>query len=175
MAITVKTTFNDEARAALRDLALVAPVNIKKRKLGKVLFAVAVLLFALAAVMTFLNHRYVLALVCVVGAALCMWMTMPGAQRYQDALMSRAQQKQMPETFPKQAEYSFNEESVVISSSAGLGAYTWDSFLGWGTVKNFMYVKRADGPVLLIDTNTLTEEEVATLAALLTEHLAKEN
>lgn len=68
-------------------------------------------------------------------------------------------------------EYHFDAEGIEIISQTGYGKNYWTAFKEYGTMGQYIYVKRKDNKMVLIDKNDLSAEELEELTQLLSDHV----
>lgn len=56
--------------------------------------------------------------------------------------------------------YTILDEGITVDSELGLGKYGWDTFLGWGNIRNFIFLLVNSRQVILIDKENLNEKEL---------------
>lgn len=65
-------------------------------------------------------------------------------------------------------EYIFDTEGIEIVSQTGYGENYWTAFKEYGTMGQYIYVKRKDNKLILVDKNDLSKDELDELMQFLT-------
>lgn len=68
-------------------------------------------------------------------------------------------------------EYTFDTEGIEVVSQTGYGKNYWSSFKEYGTMGQYIYVKRKDNKLVLVDKNDLSKDETEELMQLLSENI----
>lgn len=64
-------------------------------------------------------------------------------------------------------EYEFSENGVAIRSEIGRSENKWSAFKLWGTYEDYIYLRRVDDGMILVDKGNLSGDDVDELVALL--------
>lgn len=64
-------------------------------------------------------------------------------------------------------EYIFDEDGIQILSEMGDGKNHWNAFKEYGTMGQYIYAKRKDNKMILVDQNDLSTDELEELKQLL--------
>ncbi len=102
---------------------------------------------------------------CVAGVlflvfALC-------GKKYQKFIIRFSQRKIDPAILNSDREYFFDENGVKVQSVVEESMNSWDKFQSWGTCKNYIYLKRKDKKMMLVDQDKLSADELSELKRLL--------
>ncbi len=59
--------------------------------------------------------------------------------------------------------YDINEEGITIKSELGEGQTNWNGFISSGEKENYIWIRRIDNQMILIEKNNLSSEELEEL------------
>lgn len=152
---------------ALIDILLMNEKNTKKRKRGRIAFAVLAIITLLLAVRSYLRFRYVFAVFYVVLCIWCAFMATIGEKIEQKLVLKKIQSNADEKLKSGVREYWFDENGVTIYSETGHGVYKWNAFKLWGTFRDYIYLKRIDEGTILVDNKALSDSEKDELEKLL--------
>lgn len=157
-----KLQVNDEARAALVELALESKGNRRRRRIMRPVC------FVLAAAYLLLGVSYVrdaetatgviLLAFAAVLAALALW-----ARRLQGWMLRLMQRRADKRLNSGERSYVFAEDGVEILSEIGKGKSFPNAFECWGQTGHYYYLKRVDNQYILADERDLTPEQAGEL------------
>ena len=68
-------------------------------------------------------------------------------------------------------EYHFDTDGIEIISQLGYSKNYWTAFKEYGTMGQYIYVKRKDNKLVLVDKNDLSKDETEELLQLLSENI----
>jgi hypothetical protein len=152
---------------ALIDILLANEKNTKKRKRGRIAFAVLAIITLLLAVRSYLHFRYAFAVFYVVLCIWCIFMATIGEKLEQKLVLKKIQSNADEKLKSGVREYCFDENGVTIDSETGYGVYKWDAIKRWGTYQDYIYLKRIDEGTILVDKKALSDSEADELQKLL--------
>lgn len=152
---------------ALIEIWLLSEKNIRKRKLGRIAFAIIAILTALLAVRGYFHYKVGTAVMFGAFCAFSVFMATVGATLEQKLILKKAQNKADDRMKSGVREYGFSESGVTIDSELVHSESDWNAFKLWGTYKDYIYLRRIDDGMILINKNSMTGDEFNELAALL--------
>lgn len=68
-------------------------------------------------------------------------------------------------------EYVFDNDGIKIKSQMGCGENYWNAFKEYGHFGEYIYVKRKDNKIILVDKNDLTSSEIDELLSLFSNNI----
>lgn len=169
--VTYRMELDEEKRRAAIEVALESPDNVRRRKIGgRVLVALGALLalesLLLLAMRGPSGPR--IALLLLGAAALGFGVRARAWQRF---VMRRAERLLDESLRSGVASYSFDDDGVTIDSRLGHSLCFWPSFREWGTKGPYLYLRRADNRLVLVERGALSQDELAELLRLLEAHV----
>ena len=60
---------------------------------------------------------------------------------------------------------------MTVDSQVGHGVSYWPSFMEWGTMGDYLYLRRGDNKLVLVDGGELAPEELEEVRALVESHV----
>lgn len=169
--VVYRMDLSPEKRAAAIDVALASPENARRRKVGgRVLLVLGALIVLDAALVLALRGPNAprLALLAIGVATLALSRCLEPFQR----LVMRKSERLLDESFRSGVvEYRFDDDGVTIESRVGHSVCYWSSFREYGTAGSYLYLKRGDNRLVLVDKNDLSEAELAELTRLVSAHV----
>lgn len=151
----------------LRDISLEEDIFKKRRKVIAVLYSIIGIGLLLLSIVYMANDGVGFGVLLLVVAILVFAMAFGGVRLIQKRAIMR-QMSQMNDAIKTTVRrYTFQEEGVRISSDLGDGNYSWNAFACWGTIDHYLYLRRVDQQVILVDCNHLSEGEYQELINLL--------
>ncbi|MDD3414917.1 MAG: hypothetical protein PHY47_13065 [Lachnospiraceae bacterium] len=90
-----------------------------------------------------------------------------GAEKLQKSVINGRMKKVEQEQEPGETEYIFDHDGIQINSEKGSGINYWKAFRCYGIIKNYIYIKRFDNQIVLVDKEKLTPEKLCELEELL--------
>ncbi len=93
-----------------------------------------------------------------------------GAEKLQKSVISGMMKKIDQEKYLGETEYIFDHDGIQINSEKGSGINYWKAFKCYGMIKNYIYIKRFDNQIALVDKEKLTPEKLCELEELLKEN-----
>ena len=159
--------FGPVGRAVLAGLLLADKGNAKKRR------RIAPICLGMAALCLFACARFFAAGFAAGGVCTALLAAFfhavlgGGAKWYQRALIRRALKSAATALYTGEREYIFTEEGVRIRSPLGDTLNHWCAFQSWGQSGRYLYLRRVDGPFVLVDGETLSPPARRELEGLL--------
>lgn len=86
---------------------------------------------------------------------------------YQKAIIRKKTKQMDPAARSGTVEYVFEEDGIHAESHLGTGVNAWDAFKEYGTIDEYIYVRRRDDKVIMVNQNDLSKEELQQLRQLL--------
>lgn len=158
--IYTKTEFGDDAVNALIKLSMETPQMKKQRRTLKILFLVMAVCML---VLTWTLHQTFLIAVCLAFVLAAFFGVRPIQLRALNKFFSGMDEKLRNGT----REYVFNEEGVKITSEIANGLSKWESFEETGEIDDYVWLRRVDNQVILVEKNSLTPEKTSELEGYL--------
>lgn len=169
--VTYRMELDDEWRAALIEAALESSGNVRRRRIGgPVLVVLGALLIVVGLALLFgpepdaLSVAYLVlgVVAAVIGARV---------RAFQRLVLGRAE-RLLDESFRSgTVRYTFDEDGVTADSQVGRGVSYWSSFREWGVSGDYLYLRRGDNKLVLVDARELAPQELEELRALLERHV----
>lgn len=154
--------FDKRAKDIFVNVSLESQENKKKRLKLKIYMGILFCIFLILFFTASTEGRRLFALVFTLISFLFLsgtrWVQKIGFERF------IAEHKEM---FPESVTYTFQEDGVVIRSDKGSAFNAWSNFKNCGIYKEYIYVRRIDGSLILIDQNQASQEDIATIISLL--------
>ncbi|HJA28938.1 MAG TPA: YcxB family protein [Candidatus Olsenella pullicola] len=168
--VSYQMDLNDERRAAAIDVALASPGNVRRRRIGgPILVVLGVLLVAIGVLFLgsgsdVLDVAYLVlgAVAIVLGAR---------ARAFQRFVLRRAETLVDDAFRFGEVRYTFDEDGVTVDSQVGHGVSYWPSFREWGTMGDYLYLRRGDNKLVLVDCRELAPDELEEVRALVERHV----
>lgn len=168
--ITYRMNLSDEKKDAALEIALMSPANVRRRRIGgTILVLLGIVLVICGSGLMFLEKKASGIVYLIMGVvALAFGLRTKAFQRF---ILKRSE-KLLDKAFRSGVvEYGFDDEGVHIRSHLGNSLCYWDSFVEQGTMGQYLYMKRGDNKLILVDKNDLTASEFAELIELLKRHM----
>lgn len=168
--VTYRMDLSDEKKDAAVEIALMSPGNVRRRRVCAVLLAACGALLVVCGLALLLHDGRATGVVfLVVGvASLALGLR---AKAFQHLVLRRSEQLLDKAFRSGVVEYAFDDGGVRIESNLGSSLCYWNSFVGHGTMGQYLYLKRGDNKLVLVDANDLTEAELAELTDLFSRHV----
>lgn len=168
--VTYRMELSDEKKRAAVDIALDSPANARRRRIAApLLVALGVLLIACAVVLLILENTLNLTYVIVGVVALVLGLRTKAFQRW---ILGRSERLLDKAFRSGVVEYRFDDDGVTIMSQIGCSLCYWPSFRGCGTAGQYLYLRRGDNKLILVDRNDLSAAELSELERLFAEHVS---
>ena len=166
--VKYRLDLSDEKKEAAIQIALESERNVRKRKIATPILLILGILEIILAVYFFTNSRFVSGLsFLVIGALIILlaWKTKSfQTLKKSEILLDKSFRTGI-------VEYTFDTEGIEVVSQTGYGKNYWSSFKKYGTMGQYIYVKRKDNKLVLVDKNDLSKDETEELMLLLSENI----
>lgn len=168
--VSYQMDLNDEQRAVAIEVALASPGNVRRRRIGgPVLVVLGALLVVIGALLLGSGSDVLGVAYLVLGAAAIVLGAR--ARAFQRFVLRRAETL-VDEAFRSgEVRYSFDEDGVTVDSQVGHGVSYWPSFTEWGTMGDYLYLRRGDNKLVLVDGGELAPGELEEVRALVERHV----
>lgn len=149
----VKTTLKpgEEEIRAITDLTMKYDARMKRSRIMYSIMGLLSLVFI--ALCKFWDMKICMVIFIVI-ASFAIFMAVTGLKSMFEKAMWKFDSTKVERT------YTIGENGVSVDSELGSGSYTWDKFIVWGNIRNFIYLLVSTRQVILVDRNKLTEEEL---------------
>ena len=117
--IQAKIEINQEELSILREIMMANPINVKKRKRSRIIFASMAIALAIYTIVHFLNHSLGNSLLALTLAVLFAWAATSGVVFYQNFIIKKQQNKANDKLKSGRREYNFDIDGVTILSEIG--------------------------------------------------------
>ena len=166
-----KLEVNDEARKTIIDLAMETKESTRRRKKVFIYFIVFGLLFiAIGAAKLFLDMSdgvvEVSDIVLMLAGILFIGMSFR-AKPIQKKQLEKMQKRLDSSLTSGMREYIIDEDGIQLISEMSSGKLYWNAFSEYGFKGNYVYARKKDESVLLINKDDLSKEELDELMRLL--------
>lgn len=162
-----KFYFGEEEKEILQKIVLSSRANVKRRRAASIVSAGMTLFCLVAAICFFGRGFYPGGISMSLFAAFFFAVLLGGAKWFQKAVLQRAMKGMDKSLYSGVREYFFDGDGVQIISELGMGKNNWKAFQCWGEIEHYLYLKRLDNQVVLVDREKLSAEERRELEALL--------
>lgn len=170
LVVKYRLDLSDEKKEAAIQIALESERNVRKRKIATPILLILGILEIILAVYFFTNSRFVSGLsFLVIGALIILlaWKT----KSFQKFALKKSEILLDKSFRTGIVEYTFDTEGIEVVSQTGYGKNYWSSFKEYGTMGQYIYVKRKDNKLVLVDKNDLSKDETEELMQLLSENI----
>lgn len=164
--IKYKMDLSEEKKDAAINIALESKGNIRKRQKLKPICYILSILEIIIGIYYCTKASYTSGIILLLlGIFIAiLGYTAKDFQRY----VLKKSEKLLDKSFRSGiVEYTFDTKGITISSNIGESINYWNAFKEYGTFGEYIYVKRKDNKMILIDKNHLTNEEKDELLRLL--------
>lgn len=168
--VTYRMQLSDEVNDVAIDIALESPENARRRRIARPVLVVAGVALLACAVGELLFDNAVVAVVYLAVGVVALLFAVK--ERAFQRFVLRRSATLVDKAFRSgEAAYTFDDEGVTIESDLGHSVCYWNSFAGYGTWLHYLYVKRGDNRIVLVDTSALAPADLDELRSLLAAHL----
>lgn len=165
--IHYKMNLSEEKKEAVIEIALKSKANIHRSKVMKPILCIVGIMEVLLGVYFSLKHLYTSGIIIVLIGILLLLLAYKSKAFLR--LMLKKAEKLLDNSFRTGiVEYIFDTDGVQIISQNGNGLNYWSAFGEWGIMGQYIYVKRKDKKIILVDKNDLSKDEIDELTQLLT-------
>ena len=169
--VIYRMELDEEKRRAAIEVALESPDNVRRRRIGGGILAVLGVLLVLESLLLFAMRGPSgprVALLFLGAVALGFGVRARAWQRF---VMRRAERLLDESLRSGVTSYSFDDDGVTIDSQLGHSLCFWPSFREWGAKGPYLYLRRADNRLVLVERGALSQGELAELIRLLEAHV----
>ena len=156
-----------EKKEAAIEIALESDGNIRKRKIAVPVLLILGIVILFGSVFQVIKTPSVLGAIYIVIGILCLLLAF-NAKSFQKFALKRSEILLDKAFRTGIFEYIFVTEGIEIVSQTGYGKNYWTAFKEYGTMGQYIYVKRKDNKLILVDKNDLSKDELDELMQLLT-------
>ena len=156
---------SDEKKEAAINIALESKGNVRKRKIAVPLLMILGIVIIFSSIFLIINSDifgYVYMVIGIVSLLLAF-----NAKSFQKFVLKKAELLLDKSFRTGIVEYHFDAEGIEIISQIGYSKNYWTAFKEYGTMEQYIYVKRRDNKIILIDKNDLSTGELEELTQLL--------
>lgn len=165
--VKCKTEITQRELDVLIEIWLSSEKNVKKRKQGRIAFAILAILLALFTAYFYFHYAIATAVILGVFCIFSAFMATVGATLEQKWILKKVQNRANARMKSGVREYEFSENGVAIRSEIGRSENKWSAFKLWGTYEDYIYLRRVDDGMILVDKGNLSGDDVDELVALL--------
>lgn len=182
--IKCKTIINKEAKDLLVDISLSIPRNKRIQIIETSVFLFLAVILLLVALCVFLKEGMTPLAVrsCLYGVAFLLFGIF--AKKIQRAMLKHMMnksekdiQKRSPNELlnDNEREYVFSEDNVIVKSKIAESTYNWSAFRSWENRGHYICISLFNNTIILVDKNTLSDEEIGELFCLLNKKIKDTN
>lgn len=165
--VQCKIKVGKQEQEIIKEIVLQSPVNIKKRqRMIPICRFMSVLCF-LGVAYAWIAESVLMGLSMFILCIFFIVFSFSGAEKLQKSVISGMMKKIDQEKYPDETEYIFDHDGIQINSEKGSGINYWKAFKCYGMIKNYIYIKRFDNQIALVDKEKLTPEKLCELEELL--------
>ena len=143
---------SDEKKETAIKIALESKGNVRKRKISSIFLII--------------NSPAILWYIYMVLGIVCLLLAF-NAKSFQKFVLKKAELLLDKSFRTGIVEYHFDAEGIETISQMGYSKNYWTAFKEYGTMGQYIYVKRKDNKMVLIDKNDLSTGELEELTQLL--------
>lgn len=169
--VIYRMELDEEKRRAAIEVALESPDNVRRRRIGGGILAVLGVLLVLESLLLLAMRGPSgprIALLFLGAVALGFGVRARAWQRF---VMRHAERLLDESLRSGVTSYSFDDDGVTIDSQLGHSLCFWPSFREWGAKGPYLYLRRADNRLVLVERGALSQGELAELIRLLETHV----
>lgn len=170
--IKYRLDLSDEKKEAAIQIALESEGNARKRKIATPILSILGICEIILAVYFCINSRYVTGLSFLVIGVLILLFALK-TKSFQKFALKKSEILLDKSFRTGIVEYIFDDEGIEIVSQIGYGKNYWTAFKEYGTMGQYIYVKRKDNKLILVDKNDLSNDEIEELMQLLSNNNIK--
>ena len=141
---------SDEKKETAIKIALESKGNVRKRKIAVPLLMILGIVIIFSSIFLIINSPAILWYIYMVLGIVCLLLAF-NAKSFRTGMV----------------EYHFDAEGIETISQMGYSKNYWTAFKEYGTMGQYIYVKRKDNKMVLIDKNDLSTGELEELTQLL--------
>lgn len=170
--VVYKTYLDDEATKRVIEISLKMDCNVHIRRVSTAILGVAGLLLLVRNIINSMNMKLVTTYYVIMMLLGVVMIIMVFSLKFLQRAVLRQRVKQAhPSIRSGSVEYDFDEEGIRIQSHLGDSLYKWNGFIEYGTMDDYLYIRRCDNGIIMVNQKELTENELQELRQLLETHL----
>ncbi len=170
--IKYRLDLSDEKKEAAIQIALESEGNVRKRKRAVPAMLILGTLLIFDSLFQFINSSAFLGVIFMAVGIVSLLVGLK-AKSFQKFVLKKAELLLDKSFRAGIIDYVFDDEGIKIASQIGYAKYYWPAFKEYGTMGQYIYVKRKDNKLILVDKNDLSKDEMEELMRLLTENNIK--
>ncbi len=159
-------SLSDEKKETAIKIALESKGNVRKRKIAVLLLMILGIVIIFSSIFLIINSPAILWYVYMVIGIVCLLLAF-NAKSFQKFVLKKAELLLDKSFRTGIVEYHFDAEGIETISQMGYSKNYWTAFKEYGTMGQYIYVKRKDNKMVLIDKNDLSTGELEELTQLL--------
>ncbi len=156
---------SDEKKEAAINIALESKGNVRKRKIAVPLLMILGIVIIFSGIFLIINSDIFGYVYMVIGIVSLLFAF--NAKSFQKFVLKKVELRLDKSFRTGIVEYHFDAEGIEIISQIGCSKNYWTAFEEYGTMEQYIYVKRRDNKIILIDKNDLSTGELEELTQLL--------
>ena len=157
---------SDEKKETAIKIALESKGNVRKRKIAVPLLMILGIVIIFSSIFLIINSPAILWYIYMVLGIVCLLLAF-NAKSFQKFVLKKAELLLDKSFRTGIVEYHFDAEGIETISQMGYSKNCWTAFKEYGTMGQYIYVKRKDNKMVLIDKNDLSTGELEELTQLL--------
>ena len=157
---------SDEKKETAIKIALESKGNVRKRKIEVPLLMILGIVIIFSSIFLIINSPAILWYIYMVLGIVCLLLAF-NAKSFQKFVLKKAELLLDKSFRTGIVEYHFDAEGIETISQMGYSKNYWNAFKEYGTMGQYIYVKRKDNKMVLIDKNDLSTGELEELTQLL--------
>lgn len=159
-------SLSDEKKETAIKIALESKGNVRKRKIAVPLLMILGIVIIFSSIFLIINSPAILWYIYMVLGIVCLLLAF-NAKSFQKFVLKKAELLLDKSFRTGIVEYHFDAEGIETISQMGYSKNYWTAFKEYGTMGQYIYVKRKDNKMVLIDKNDLSTGELEELTQLL--------
>lgn len=159
-----------QKKEVLMDIALEDEGYVRKRRIGVPILMIAGIVITVISLLQIINYPEIIWYIYLVFGVIVILLTL-NIKWLQKFALKKAERFLDKSVRNAIVEYHFDVDGVEIISQLGISKNYWTAFKGYGTKGSYIYIKRKDNKLVLIDKNSLSPEELDELTQLLEKNL----
>lgn len=156
--VRYKIKVNDEVVDKIIELSLENKGNIRRRKILSVVIGIAGLVEIFVGGCSVLNQISGPG-VCMLLVGIAMFVFAIKQKSFQKSVLKKKLMKLDSSLNSGEREYVFSEDGIRIKSQLADSDNYWNAFKEYGTIDNYLYIKRRDDRIILVKQDDLSPEE----------------
>ena len=168
--VKYRMNLSDEKKETAIKIALDSKGNIRKRKIAVPLLMILGIIIIISSLFQIINSPAVLWYVYMVIGIISLFLAF-NAKSFQKFALKKAELLLDKSFRTGIVEYHFDTDGIEIISQLGYSKNYWTAFKEYGTMGQYIYVKRKDNKLVLVDKNDLSKDETEELMQLLSENI----